>query len=239
MTNTRGKKTVVPVNKKRKGSGATSSSANTEVRHPFLQFLSGPQEELFQILRARPRGVDRCIDWAALEQIHLADTVRGLLTTASWDEQSSSLTFIGQMSPHGIQSMLHMRMIERRRGFDPPQYRLARATDEDDAEDSPDDIPIFQEDPPSQPPPSHRPVHVAASISEVSDHLHRFEQYCTQRFDSIKATLKQICQHFHISPHICLWYPQLEKPLLEKHVVKDYCHLDLAHHQLIHPLLLE
>ncbi|PPS13299.1 hypothetical protein GOBAR_AA07348 [Gossypium barbadense] len=68
-------------------------------------------------------------------------------------------------------------MIERSRGFDLPQYRLARATDEDNAEDIPDDIPAFQEDPPSQPPPSHRPVHTAASISEVSNHLHRFEQY--------------------------------------------------------------
>ncbi|PPS05090.1 hypothetical protein GOBAR_AA15560 [Gossypium barbadense] len=71
--------------------------------------------------------------------------------------------------------MLHIRMIKRRREFDSSQYRLARATDEDDAEDIPDDIPTFQEDPPSQPPPSYRPVHVAASISEVSDHLHRFE----------------------------------------------------------------
>ena len=67
-------------------------------------------------------------------------------------------------------------MIERHRGFDPLQYRLARATNEDDADD---DIPAFQEDPPLQPPPSHRPVHAAASLSEVSDHLHRFEKYCT------------------------------------------------------------
>ncbi|PPS02688.1 hypothetical protein GOBAR_AA17974 [Gossypium barbadense] len=99
-----------------------------------------------------------------------------------WMAQSSSLTLISQVSQKGIQSMLHMRMIERRRGFEPLQYRLARATDEDDAEDIPDDIPAFQEDPPSQPPLSHRQVHAAASLSDVSDHLHRFEQYCTQRF---------------------------------------------------------
>ncbi|PPR89117.1 hypothetical protein GOBAR_AA31568 [Gossypium barbadense] len=86
------------------------------------------------------------------------------------------------MSPQGIQSMLHMRMIKCRRGFEHPQYRLARATDEDDTED----IPAFQEDPPSQPPLSHEPVHAAALISEVFDHLHCFEQYCTQRFDSIE-----------------------------------------------------
>ncbi|PPS03830.1 hypothetical protein GOBAR_AA16823 [Gossypium barbadense] len=57
--------------------------------------------------------------------------------------QSSSLILIGQMSPQGIQSMLYMRMIERHRGFDPPQYRLARATDKDDVKDIPDDIPAF------------------------------------------------------------------------------------------------
>ncbi|PPR83946.1 hypothetical protein GOBAR_AA36763 [Gossypium barbadense] len=45
----RGKKTTVPASKKRKG--ATSSSGPTaEIRHPFLQFPLGPQEDLFQIL---------------------------------------------------------------------------------------------------------------------------------------------------------------------------------------------
>ncbi|PPS01497.1 hypothetical protein GOBAR_AA19166 [Gossypium barbadense] len=72
------------------------------------------------------------------------------------------------MSPQGIQSMLHMRMIERRRRFDPPQYRLARAADEDDDEDISDDIPPVQDEPPSQPPPRHHPIHAAASLSEVS-----------------------------------------------------------------------
>ena len=38
--------------------------------------------------------------------------------------QSSVLTLIGQMSLQGITTMLHMRMIECRRGTDPPQYRL-------------------------------------------------------------------------------------------------------------------
>ncbi|PPS20482.1 hypothetical protein GOBAR_AA00099 [Gossypium barbadense] len=92
----------------------------------------------------------------------------GLLNTLT---QFPSLTLIGQMSPQGISSMLHMRMIERHRGFDPPQYRLARATDQDDPEDINDDIPSFHENLPSQPPPSHRPVHAAASLTEISDHL--------------------------------------------------------------------
>ncbi|KAK5811529.1 hypothetical protein PVK06_026869 [Gossypium arboreum] len=50
----------------------------------------------------------------------------GLLNTVA---QSSVLTLIGQMSPQGITTMLHMRMIERRRGTDPPQYHLSHAID--------------------------------------------------------------------------------------------------------------
>ncbi|PPR98970.1 hypothetical protein GOBAR_AA21694 [Gossypium barbadense] len=60
--------------------------------------------------------------------------------------------------------MLPMLMIEHCREFNPPQYRLARATDVDDAEDIPDDIPAFEENPPSQPSSTHRPVHAAASF---------------------------------------------------------------------------
>ncbi|PPS19809.1 hypothetical protein GOBAR_AA00773 [Gossypium barbadense] len=282
MTNTRGKKTVVPISKKRKGPGATSLSATTEICHPLLQFPPGPQEELFQILRARPLGMGRCIDWATLEQLQtvmiefdnlgtvqfrLGGLVRQLsvlefevalglytdefmeadnlpylqchihyapsscwaaliLATGIYDPsrsnasalspalrylqallahtligrqestgvvnthdayflwsmsispyvtclarhfgllntstQSSSLTLIGEMFIQGISSMLHMRMIEHRCGFDPPQYRLAQATDKDDPGDVLDDIPSFHEDPPSQPLPSHKLVHVAA-----------------------------------------------------------------------------
>ncbi|KAK5824212.1 hypothetical protein PVK06_018980 [Gossypium arboreum] len=73
-------KTAVPTSKKRKGA-ASSSSPTTEIRQPFLQVPLGPQEELYQILWARPLGVGHCIDWAVLEQIHLADAVRALLTT--------------------------------------------------------------------------------------------------------------------------------------------------------------
>ncbi|PPS16047.1 hypothetical protein GOBAR_AA04531 [Gossypium barbadense] len=218
--------------------------------------------------------MDRCIDWATLEQVHLADSVRALLATTPWDrffdivepmyleltlelcstfqmqtvmaehDDPGTIQFrlgslVRQLSvpefgvalglytkefieadnfPHlhrhihyapsscwsammpGIQSMLYMRMIECHRGFDPLQYRLARSINKDDAEDISDDIPTFQEDPPSQPPLRHQPVHAATSLSKVSDHLHRFKQYCTQRFGSIEATLQQIYQHFHISP---------------------------------------
>ncbi|KAK5839139.1 hypothetical protein PVK06_007904 [Gossypium arboreum] len=62
----------------------------------------------------------------------------GLLNTLA---QSSALTQIGQMSPQGITTMLHMRMIECHRRTDPPQYCLIHAIDEEDLEDIPDDVP--------------------------------------------------------------------------------------------------
>ncbi|KAK5775628.1 hypothetical protein PVK06_043541 [Gossypium arboreum] len=86
MTNTRGKKTAVPTLKKQKGPGATSSSTSTEARHPLLRFSLSPQDDLFQLLRVRPLGVGRCIDWTALEQVRLANEVRAFITTAPWDQ---------------------------------------------------------------------------------------------------------------------------------------------------------
>ncbi|PPS06775.1 hypothetical protein GOBAR_AA13876 [Gossypium barbadense] len=50
--------------------GRSSSAGPTaKIHHPYLQFPRGPQEELFQILRVQPLAVDRCIDWAAIEQV--------------------------------------------------------------------------------------------------------------------------------------------------------------------------
>ncbi|PPS19031.1 hypothetical protein GOBAR_AA01524 [Gossypium barbadense] len=67
--------------------GASSSSGPTaKIRHPFVQFPKGPQEELFQILRAEPLATARCIDWAAVEQVKLADGIRALLTTDPWEQ---------------------------------------------------------------------------------------------------------------------------------------------------------
>ncbi|PPR91402.1 hypothetical protein GOBAR_AA29283 [Gossypium barbadense] len=83
MSCSRGKKVVVPTSKKRKGA-SFSSGPIAEILHPFLQFPIGPQEELFQILQARPSEVGRCIDWVALEQVQLADAIRALLTTHPW-----------------------------------------------------------------------------------------------------------------------------------------------------------
>ncbi|PPR97064.1 hypothetical protein GOBAR_AA23603 [Gossypium barbadense] len=67
MSSSRGKKTAILASKKRKGV-SSSAGLTTEIRHPLLQFPRGLQEELFQILRARPLIVGHCIDWAAVEQ---------------------------------------------------------------------------------------------------------------------------------------------------------------------------
>ncbi|PPR98214.1 hypothetical protein GOBAR_AA22452 [Gossypium barbadense] len=63
------------------------------------------------------------------------------------------------------------------------------------AEISPSPLP----DPYSQPPLPSRPVHVAASYANISEHLTRFELQCFQQFDNIDATLRQICRQISIS----------------------------------------
>lgn len=69
MSLSRGKKAAVPSSKRRKGPDSFSVRATVEVWHPFLEFSQASQEELFQILRARPLTTGRCIDWAAVEQV--------------------------------------------------------------------------------------------------------------------------------------------------------------------------
>ncbi|PPS19006.1 hypothetical protein GOBAR_AA01557 [Gossypium barbadense] len=85
MSSSRGKKAAVPSSKRRRGPGSSSVRATAEVRHPFLEFPQASQEELFQILRARPLTTGHCIDWAAVEQVHLADVIRALLSTDPWE----------------------------------------------------------------------------------------------------------------------------------------------------------
>ncbi|PPR90607.1 hypothetical protein GOBAR_AA30077 [Gossypium barbadense] len=84
ISSSRGKKTVVPASKKKKGL-SSSSVPTSKVRHPFLRFPIEPQEELFQILRAQPLISGRCIDCDAIEQVQLADVIRALLTTDPWE----------------------------------------------------------------------------------------------------------------------------------------------------------
>ncbi|PPS20318.1 hypothetical protein GOBAR_AA00252 [Gossypium barbadense] len=269
---------------KRKGPGATSLSASTEVRHPLLRFLSGLQDDLFQLLHMRPLGVGRCIDWVALDQHVInthdeADTITfqfgGLVRHMSipefgiawgiytdefigadnflrlhrhihhspsycWTDLTASqicydvicskatslslalryihallahmltgrrestgvintidayylwsmvtghifdlayfiaLAFRHQtdchrrgpicLGPYGISSMIHMRVIKRHRGFDPPQYKLIHS--------DVDDVPPPHEDPhPPPPPSSHRPP--TATLINISERLTHFEQ---------------------------------------------------------------
>ncbi|PPS16305.1 hypothetical protein GOBAR_AA04287 [Gossypium barbadense] len=80
------------------------------------------------------------------------------------------------ISPQGISSILSMRMIERRRGTYPPQYRLAQSTEEEAYEDIPDDVLPQYKGPPTQPPPPSRPVHAVTSYTDISKRLTRFEQ---------------------------------------------------------------
>ncbi|KAK5771931.1 hypothetical protein PVK06_048187 [Gossypium arboreum] len=84
MSSSRGKKIVVPASKKRKGA-SSFAGPTAKIHHPLLQFPRGPQEELFQILRARPLIASRCIDWAAIEQVQMDDAILALLTTDPWE----------------------------------------------------------------------------------------------------------------------------------------------------------
>ncbi|PPR95952.1 hypothetical protein GOBAR_AA24718 [Gossypium barbadense] len=298
ISSSRENKTVVPVSKKRKGA-SSSSGPTAEICHPFLQFPIRAQEQLFQILRARPLIAGHYIDWAAVEQVQLSDAIRALLTIDPWEiffgiieptylelmvelcstfhlqtvmtnyndlgtvqfhlgglvrklsvpefgttlglyteefkEENdldtlnrhihrppsrcwdalvpSSATYnpsrskasafppslrylhailahtitgrresTGVVNTHDtcflwcISIMLSMRIIEKRRGTYPLQYRLAQSTKEQAPEDITNDVPLQHEEPPSQPPPPSRPVHVAASYADISKHLTRFEQ---------------------------------------------------------------
>ncbi|PPS04812.1 hypothetical protein GOBAR_AA15850 [Gossypium barbadense] len=79
MSSSRGKKTTVLALKKQKG--ASSSGSTVEIRHSYLQFSPGNQEELFAIQRARPLGVGHCIDWTTLEQPTYLELILELFST--------------------------------------------------------------------------------------------------------------------------------------------------------------
>ncbi|PPS01546.1 hypothetical protein GOBAR_AA19119 [Gossypium barbadense] len=79
MSSSRGKKGRCPYFKEKEG------SVIFRVLHPFLRFPIGPQEELFQILWARPLIVGCCIDWVTEEQVQLAEVIRALLTIDPWE----------------------------------------------------------------------------------------------------------------------------------------------------------
>ncbi|PPR83020.1 hypothetical protein GOBAR_AA37693 [Gossypium barbadense] len=222
MSSSSGKKTAIPVLKKKKGA-ASSSSPTAEIRHPFLEFPLGPQEELFQTLWGRPlvRALLTTNPWGLFFEIveltyleltlelcstfHLQTVMtnfndpgtvqfclggleRGHLYRALCDstglelrapQHSSTIILLHSHRPDvptGHPEQLSMRMIEKRRGTYPLQYRLVQSTEEEDPEDITDDVPPRHDDSPSQPPPIYRPVHMAASYSDISERLTQFEQ---------------------------------------------------------------
>ncbi|KAK5843238.1 hypothetical protein PVK06_005688 [Gossypium arboreum] len=159
MSSSCGKKTTVPASKKRKGA-ASSSSPTVVIRYPFLEFPLGPQEELFQTLRAQPLGtVMTNFDDPGTVQFRVGGLVRQL----SIPEFKIALGLYTEefMDDNKLDTL-------------PPQYRLIQSTEEEDPEDITDDVPPRHEDPRSQPPPIHRPVHAAASYSDISERLTRF-----------------------------------------------------------------
>ncbi|PPR94409.1 hypothetical protein GOBAR_AA26260 [Gossypium barbadense] len=174
MSSSRGKKIVVPASKKRKGA-SSSTGPTTKICHPVLQFPRGPQEEIFQILQARPLIAGCCIDWTTVEQVQLADAIRALLTTDPWE------LFFGIIEPTCLELTMElcstMRMIKKHRGTYPPQYRLAQSTKEEAYEDIPDDFHPQYKDPPTQPPTPSRLVHAAASYADISECFTRFKQH--------------------------------------------------------------
>ncbi|PPS10368.1 hypothetical protein GOBAR_AA10295 [Gossypium barbadense] len=107
----------------------------------------------------------------------------GLLNTAA---QSSSFTLIGQMSTQSISSMLSMRMIEKRRGTYPPQYRIVQSTEEEDPEDITDDVPPRHEE-------FMRRFHTLTSLSTLLD--------SSNSVFSASITLMLLYSRFH------LWSP--------------------------------
>ncbi|PPS01934.1 hypothetical protein GOBAR_AA18732 [Gossypium barbadense] len=81
------------------------------------------------------------------------------------------------MSPQSISSMLSMRMIEKRRGTYPLQYRLVQSTEEEDPKDITNDVPLRHEEPLSQPPPPlvyYKELQSSSSHRNYKLHWERF-----------------------------------------------------------------
>ncbi|PPR84665.1 hypothetical protein GOBAR_AA36047 [Gossypium barbadense] len=211
----RGKKTTILASKKRKGE-SSSAGPTAKICHPLLQFLRGLQEELFQILRARPLIAGHCIDWAAIEQVQMADAIQALLTIEPWELFFKIIepTYLELMMNYAQRSIfrptasynpsrskasvlppslryLHAILAHTNTGrqestgvvntYDvyflwcmSPGHVIDRAyfiALEEAYEDILDDVPPQHEDPPTQPPPTSRPVHATASYADISECL--------------------------------------------------------------------
>ncbi|PPS16917.1 hypothetical protein GOBAR_AA03670 [Gossypium barbadense] len=157
MSSSRGKKAAVPASKERKGA-SSSSGPTAEICHSFLSLIS-PRQLVHQ---------PRVPEFDAL-------VPDGAIYNPSRSKASAlppSLRYLHTILAHTITGW----MIEKRPGTYPHQYCLAQSTKEEAYEDIPDDVPPQHEDPPNQPPPPSRLVHVAASYTDISERLTRFEQ---------------------------------------------------------------
>ncbi|PPS05158.1 hypothetical protein GOBAR_AA15506 [Gossypium barbadense] len=133
----------------------------------------------------RRRHHPRCLilmeygEWAygaKQERGHLYRALCDSISSVLWAPQHGNTIILlhsHRQDVQGISSMLSMRMIEKRHGTYPPQYRLAQSTEKEDPEDITDDVPPRHEDPPSQPPPPlvqfMRLLHTLTSLSALLD----------------------------------------------------------------------
>ncbi|PPS17476.1 hypothetical protein GOBAR_AA03098 [Gossypium barbadense] len=119
-----------------------------EVNHPkFGTFKGKIYSPTQDTISCHSRGT---WPWAKLPKQHGRATCPYLETMVETEN-------VTRMSPQGISSMLSMRMIKKRRGTYPPQYRLAQSTEEEDPKDITDDVPPRHKDPLTQPPTPSRP----------------------------------------------------------------------------------
>ncbi|PPR84562.1 hypothetical protein GOBAR_AA36149 [Gossypium barbadense] len=92
MSSSRGKKAAVLASKKRKGESSSSSPIVKEGRVIFLESYRESSSPFLEVShRARRRTIPNtldptlitghCIDWAAVQQVQLAEAIRALLTT--------------------------------------------------------------------------------------------------------------------------------------------------------------
>ncbi|PPS07934.1 hypothetical protein GOBAR_AA12710 [Gossypium barbadense] len=217
MSSSRGKKTVVPASKKRKGE-SSSAGPTVEIRHPLLQFPEGSPKHrpLGAVLRdyrpditgahngtmlnvPSPDRNDKAYIRRSFER--RMNYMLSVATYISLSRSAGRREITGVVNTHDVYFLWCMsqgHIIDL-------AYFIALAIQHQTERHRKGVISIgpyvtrLHEDPPTQPPPPSRPVHAAASYADISERLTRFEHQCFQRFENIDTTLQQICQHLHIS----------------------------------------
>ncbi|PPS05340.1 hypothetical protein GOBAR_AA15322 [Gossypium barbadense] len=185
MSSSRGKKTAVPTLKKRKGALSSTVITNyddlgtvqfwlggliCQLSVPEFGVVLGLYMEEFKE-KNELHALAHHIHFSPLKCWHTLAP-----SAASYNpSHSKALVLPPSLSPRIIINPhwpdVSTRMIEKRRGTYPPQYRLTQSTEEEAYEDIPDDIPPQHEDPPYQPPPPSRSVYAAASYADISERL--------------------------------------------------------------------